>query len=84
MGKGRRQAETSTQTYVTELPEYARPYVDNLLKRTEAESLRQYQPFQGQRIAQSSDFQDIVDSRNMVRDVAGSRDSRTRQKPSVV
>ena len=70
MGKGNRQAQSSTQTQITELPEYARPYVDNLLKRTEAESLGQFQPFQGQRIAQSGDFQDIVDSRNMVRDVA--------------
>ena len=70
MGKGNRQAQSSTQTQITELPEYARPYVDNLLKRTEAESLNQYQPFQGQRLAQSGDFQDIVDSRNMVRDVA--------------
>lgn len=70
MGKGNRQAQSSTQTQITELPEYARPFVDNLLKRTEAESLNQYQPFQGQRIAQSGDFQDIVDSRNMVRNVA--------------
>ena len=70
MGKGNRQAQSSTQTQITELPEYARPYVDNLLRRTEAESLNQYQPFQGQRLAQSDDFQDIVDSRNMVRDVA--------------
>lgn len=70
MGKGNRQ-EASTQTQITELPEYARPYVDNLLKRTEAESLGQFQPYQGQRIAQSDDFQDIVDSRNIVRNVAG-------------
>ena len=70
MGKGNKQAQSSTQTQITELPEYARPYVDNLLKRTEAESLNQYQPFQGQRIAQSDDFQDITDSRNMVRGVA--------------
>tara|TARA_B100001057_G_scaffold36601_1_gene33140 strand:- start:5206 stop:6069 length:864 start_codon:yes stop_codon:yes gene_type:complete len=70
MGKGNKQAQSSTQTNINELPEYARPYVDNLLKRTEAESLNQYQPFQGQRIAQSGDFQDIVDSRNMVRNVA--------------
>jgi hypothetical protein len=41
------------------------------MERTEAESLGQFQPYQGQRIAQSDDFQDIVDSRNMVRDVAG-------------
>jgi len=70
MGKGNKQAQSSTQTNITELPEYARPYVDNLLKRTEAESLNQYQPYQGQRLAQSGDFQDITDSRNMVRDVA--------------
>ena len=70
MGKGNKQAQSSTQTQITELPEYARPYVDNLLKRTEAESLNQYQPYQGQRIAKSDDFQDIVDSRNMVRGVA--------------
>ena len=71
MGKGRRQAETGKQTYVTELPEYARPYYENLMERTEAESNKQYTPFEGQRLAQSGDVQDIVDSRNMVRSVAG-------------
>tara|TARA_R100001591_G_scaffold85758_3_gene92078 strand:+ start:15 stop:878 length:864 start_codon:yes stop_codon:yes gene_type:complete len=71
MGKGNRQAQSSTQTQITELPEYARPYVDNLLKRTEAESLGQYQPFQGQRLVDSESIADIADSRNMVRNIAG-------------
>ena len=71
MGKGNKQAQSSTQTQITELPEYARPYVDNLLKRTEAESLNQYQPFQGQRLVDSGSIADIADSRNMVRNIAG-------------
>jgi hypothetical protein len=71
MGKGRRQAETGKQTYVQELPEYARPYYENLMERTEAESNKQYTPFQGQRLAQSGDFADITRSRDMVRNVAG-------------
>ena len=71
MGKGNKQAQTTTQTQITELPEYARPYVDNLLKRTEAESLGQYQPYQGQRLVDSGSIADIADSRNMVRNIAG-------------
>jgi len=71
MGKGRSQAETGKQTYVQELPEYARPYYENLMERTEAESNKQYTPFQGQRLAQSGDFADITRSRDMVRNVAG-------------
>lgn len=72
MGKGRnRSQESGKQTYITELPEYARPYYENLMERTEAESLKQYTPFQGQRLAQSGDFADITRSRDMVRDVAG-------------
>ena len=71
MGKGNKQAQTSTQTQITELPDYARPYFTNIMKRAEADSLNQYQPYGGERLAQSSDIADIVESRNMVRDVAG-------------
>tara|TARA_B100002019_G_scaffold251526_1_gene232010 strand:- start:7747 stop:8610 length:864 start_codon:yes stop_codon:yes gene_type:complete len=71
MGKGNKQSQTSTQTNITELPDYARPYFENIMKRAEADSLNQYQPYGGERLAQSGDVQDIVDSRNMVRDVAG-------------
>ena len=41
------QNQTVTQT---NLPEYARPYFENLLQRGQAESYREYTPYQGQRI----------------------------------
>ena len=71
MGKGNKQSQSSTQTQITELPDYARPYFTNIMKRAEADSLNQYQPYGGERLAQSSDIADLVESRNMVRDVAG-------------
>lgn len=71
MGKGNKQAQSSTQTQITELPEYARPYFENIMKRAEADSLNQYQPYGGERLAKSGDIADLVESRNMVRDVAG-------------
>jgi hypothetical protein len=39
-----------TQT-TSNLPEYARPYFENLLQRGQAESYRQYTPYEGERIA---------------------------------
>jgi len=54
MGKGGgggappNQQVTST---TTNLPEYARPYFENLLQRGQAESYRQYQPYEAERIA---------------------------------
>ena len=71
MGKGNKSAQSGRQTIVNELPEYARPFYENLMERTEAESLGQFQPYQGQRIAESGSIADIADSRNMVRNVAG-------------
>jgi hypothetical protein len=42
----------ATQTVnQTNLPEYARPYFENLLKRTQAESYRDYVPYEAERIA---------------------------------
>lgn len=41
-------SQTVTQT---NLPEYARPYFENLLQRGQAESYREYTPYQGERIA---------------------------------
>ena len=70
MGKGNKQAQTSTQTQITELPDYARPYFENIMERAEAESLNQFQPYGGQRIAESGSIADIADSRNMVRNIA--------------
>ena len=71
MGKGNKSAQSGRQTIVNELPEYARPFYENLMERTEAESLGQFQPYQGQRIAESGSIADIANSRNMVRNVAG-------------
>jgi hypothetical protein len=39
-----------TQT-TSNLPEYARPYFENLLERGQAESYRQYTPYEGERLA---------------------------------
>jgi hypothetical protein len=39
-----------TQT-TSNLPEYAKPYFTNLLKRAQAESYREYTPYEGERIA---------------------------------
>jgi hypothetical protein len=52
MGKGGapQQPQSSTVTQ-TNLPEYARPYFENLLQRGQAESYRDYTPYEGQRIA---------------------------------
>jgi len=66
-GGGSGSAPTSTQSQVTQtnLPEYARPYYERLLNRTEAESNRSYEPYPGQRI---SDFaQDQSNAYSQVR-----------------
>lgn len=42
---------TSSTTYTSNLPEYARPYYERLMDRTEAESNREYTPYSGQRVA---------------------------------
>ena len=70
MGKGNKQVKAGEQTVINSLPDYARPYFENLMKRSEAESLQGYQPYQGQRIAESGSIADIADSRNMVRNIA--------------
>lgn len=53
MGKGGgSSAQPSSQTVTqTNLPEYARPYFENLLERGQAESYRDYTPYGGERIA---------------------------------
>jgi hypothetical protein len=43
------QSQTVTQT---NLPEYARPYFENVLNRAQAESYRDYTPYEGQRVAE--------------------------------
>ncbi len=56
MGGGGGGSPTPTQntSYTSNLPEYARPYFENIMDRTKAESEREYTPYQGQRIAEFS------------------------------
>jgi hypothetical protein len=52
MGKGGGAPPPSSQTVTqTNLPEYARPYFENLLQRSQAESYRDYQPYEAERIS---------------------------------
>jgi len=52
MGKGSKAPqEQQVTTTTSNLPEYARPYFENLVNRAQAESYREYTPYQDQRIA---------------------------------
>jgi hypothetical protein len=52
MGKGGGSSQPTQQTITqTNLPEYAKPYVENIMQRAQAESYRPYTPYQGERIA---------------------------------
>ena len=70
MGKGRQQAPAEQTVVQSNLPKYVQPYFERLLNRTEAESKRDYEPYEGQRIA--GEAQDTLDARQKARDVAGS------------
>jgi hypothetical protein len=51
-GKGGGSPAPSSQTVTqTNLPEYARPYFENLLNRTQAQSYQNYQPYGAARVA---------------------------------
>lgn len=51
-GKGGGAPAPSNQTVTqTNLPEYARPYFENLLNRTQAQSYQEYQPYGAARVA---------------------------------
>lgn len=58
-GGGGAQQPTKTESTVTQtnLPAYVRPFFENVLERTEAESLRPYEPFAGQRLAEFDPLQ---------------------------
>lgn len=67
MGKGNKQVKSGEQVVINSLPDYARPFYENLMKRGEAESLNQFQPYTGERIAISGDIGDIAASRDTIR-----------------
>ena len=58
-GGGGPQETTSTVTQ-TNLPEYARPYFERLLTRTEAESTTPYTTYGGQRLAGLDPYQELA------------------------
>lgn len=61
MGKGGGQQQPQDQTVTqTNLPEYARPYFENVLQRGMAESYRGYTPYEDQRIAGFTPLQQQV------------------------
>ena len=70
MGKGRSAPSAPTEQTVVQsnLPKYVQPYFERLLQRAESESKREYEPYQGQRLADES--QELLDSRQRVRDLA--------------
>jgi len=68
MGKGRSSVPSDQTVVQSNLPKYVRPYFERLLDRTEAESLREYEPFQGQRLADEA--QDTAAARERARQVA--------------
>lgn len=51
MSSGGKSAPSSQTVNQSNLPEYARPYFENLLRRTEAESNQDYTSYQGPRVA---------------------------------
>jgi hypothetical protein len=55
-------APTQSNVTQTNLPEYARPYFENLLNRTQAQSYQSYQPYGGQRVAGFTPEQQQVQS----------------------
>ena len=62
----------STETQTTELPEWAKPYFERTLARGEAESLKPYEAYSGQRQALSSQYGDIGAAQGLTRNIAGS------------
>ena len=70
MGKGRSRPQQPTEQNIVQssLPKYFEPYAIDMIKRAEAESKREYTPFQGQRLADENT--DTARSREIARGVA--------------
>ena len=70
MGKGGGRPSQPTEQNIVQssLPKYFEPYAIDMMKRAEAESKREYTPYEGQRLADENT--DTMASRQMARDVA--------------
>jgi hypothetical protein len=67
MGKGSKQAAPTSQTVTqTNIPEYLKPYVEDVAQRAQAASNQEYVPYSGQRIAGFTDQQ-----QNLQNQIAG-------------
>lgn len=66
MGKGGSAPKTQTvKNETSNLPEYAKPYFQNLMNRAQAESYRPYTPYEGQRISDFTGSQQQVQQETM-------------------
>jgi hypothetical protein len=72
MGGGSPATETQTQSGVTDLPAWAKPYFERTLARGETESLKPYEAYTGPRQALSSQYGDIGKAQDLTRTIAGS------------
>jgi len=72
MGKGRSRPQQPTEQNIVQssLPKYFEPYAIDMIKRAEAESKREYIPYEGQRLADENT--DTARSREIARGVAES------------
>ena len=69
-GGGGQQQQTEQNITQTSLPKYFEPYAIDMMKRAEAESKREYTPYEGQRLADENT--DITRSRELARRTAES------------
>ena len=69
MGKGGAPQPTDQTVVQSNLPKYVRPYFERLLERTEAESKREYEPYQGSRFARAGE--DVTSAQQQIRDISG-------------
>jgi hypothetical protein len=60
LGSSNTSAPSSQTVTQTNLPEYARPYFEDILKRGQAQSNMQYEPYQGERIAGMTPYEQEV------------------------
>ena len=67
-GGGQPQQQTEQNITQTSLPKYFEPYAIDMMKRAEAESKREYTPYEGQRLADENS--DTARSREMARAAA--------------
>jgi hypothetical protein len=70
-GGSSQSAPTSQTVTQTNIPEEFKPYFQRLIGRVEEQSTQPYQPYGAPRIAQSGNFADITQSRDLTRQIAG-------------